>query len=254
MRVPTSAPTRSARPAVPDATACLLRLGAISRCPPPRCPRLGRLPVAALPSITTTTPPRPRSSSKSRPHAQPDLGRVDRLDSALLPPATSIACSTRSSFTHVRAALVRRHFERGFVVDDNVRVRTSSNPFTARYDIASLDGVHQLLIDTGHTWSLFAHRPLDPPLFASRPTRTPPSERGGGRRRSRSCPRNGGGGRRNRCRRRFARGGRATVRSNSLVICTRPKSHEQPPSLGNRPRQDRAARTRIAPRSTVVRS
>ena len=87
----------------------------------------GSLAVAARLLITTTPPPRPRSSSKPRPHAQPDLGRVDRLDSALLPPstsrsyrrprcfraafedlldlsATSIARSTRSSFTHARTA------------------------------------------------------------------------------------------------------------------------------------------------------
>ena len=89
--------------------------------------RHSHLGVAALPSITTTTPPRPRSPSKPRPHQHPDLGRVDRLDSALLPPSTShsyrrprclraafedlhglsaisIARSTRSSFMHARTA------------------------------------------------------------------------------------------------------------------------------------------------------
>ena len=88
--------------------------------------------VAALPSITTTTPPPPHSPSKPRPPAQPDLGRVDRLNSALLPPstshsyrrprclraafedlldlsATSIARSTRSSFMHARTAQQSGH-------------------------------------------------------------------------------------------------------------------------------------------------
>ena len=128
------------------------------RAPTPACSR-STSSVAALPSITTTTPPRPRSSSESRPLQQPDLGRADRLDSALLPPstprsyrrprcfraavedlhdlsATSIARSTRSSFTHARTAQqsgrsigtggcvdMRRHRARWCVVEGACSVR-----------------------------------------------------------------------------------------------------------------------------------